>query len=286
MSLESTIAGLVTASNKLTDAVNGKMGQIDLKVTAAVSAVPSQIISSMARSFLVDPVSGNDLNDGSSWEKAKKTIAGVVYSSPSGSINYIYLKPGVVHELTDDVDCANKVVYIIGNGFSYADPSTWSVIRSVPSVAPDGEMVAGGFRLGYKGFVALLGVRCETAKFEAAHVGKVNQVWRTSFLKTNDSYGDVMLQFCNVFINNAAMMYQHNSGSVGFANLIMRGVRINKVDLTGFPVPTGLQFMMGAYGNQPIPFSMYGVDMIRIGAQTWAELINQNMSNAVTNIKD
>lgn len=43
MSLESTIAALVTASNNLTAAVNGKMGQIDGKVNEAKAAFDTQL---------------------------------------------------------------------------------------------------------------------------------------------------------------------------------------------------------------------------------------------------
>lgn len=43
MTLETTIAGLVTASNNLTAAVSGKMGQIDAKVEAAQAAYNAQL---------------------------------------------------------------------------------------------------------------------------------------------------------------------------------------------------------------------------------------------------
>ncbi|MCD9516585.1 hypothetical protein GLP23_17180, partial [Photobacterium carnosum] len=74
MSLEQQIGALVKASENLTGAVNGKIGEIDTKVKAATSAVPEQIKNSMYVQCYVDAINGNDLNTGASRSMAKKTI--------------------------------------------------------------------------------------------------------------------------------------------------------------------------------------------------------------------
>lgn len=61
MSLTSDIAALVTAVNTLIATYDGKKGQIDNAIAAAIAAVPLP-----ARVFYVDQVNGNDNNDGTS----------------------------------------------------------------------------------------------------------------------------------------------------------------------------------------------------------------------------
>lgn len=287
MSLESTIASLVTASNNLTAAVNGKIASIDSKVAAAVSAVPSAIAKQLSRELYVDPILGNDSNSGDGWATAKATIEAAVSAAVSGSSVKVFLKGGVTHSISPQfIDCTNKVVTIYGVGYTVNDPSTYIEVRSEPSIAADGTLAGGGFLVGVGGWLQIIGCRLSTVKFGDAHTGRTQPIWQTSFLKTNSSNGKYQLQHCSVDIYHGALCYQHSAGSIGLADLLMRTVRINKQALAGFPVTTGNQYLMGSYGNMPIPFNLFGVDLVRQGATTWAELITQDMTNARSNIKD
>ncbi|MNJ56776.1 hypothetical protein D3C77_523400 [compost metagenome] len=82
------------------------------------------------------------------------------------------------------------------------------------------------------------------------------------------------------------MAYQHSSGSFGKIDLYMRNVLLTKMDISALPVTTGYQYMMGAYGNAPIPYNMYGVEMARSGFATWASAISGDLTNVITNLKD
>ena len=287
MSLETTIATLVTASNNLTAVVAGKMSEIDGKVNAAVIAVPVAIDKRMSRSMFVDPVKGNNANSGESAALAKATIAAAISGVPSGASVNVYLASGVTHSIADkEIDCTNKVVTIYGLGHSVGDASTYVEVRSEPYVFPDGTLGGYGFNVGVGGWLQMMGCRLSTVKFGAEHTGKSQPLWQTAYLKTNSSNGKYQLQHCQVDIYHGSLCYQHSAGSIGLADLIMRTVRINKISLAGYPVTVGNQFLMGTYGNMPIPFNLFGVDLVRQGAATWAELINQDMTNARTNIKD
>ncbi|HDQ4100721.1 TPA: hypothetical protein P8P07_005849 [Pseudomonas aeruginosa] len=286
MSLETQIAALVTAANNLTGAVNGKMNEIDQKVAAATGAVPAQINARLRMLLYVDPVSGSNANTGASFALAKKTIAGAISEVPSGGFATIYLKEGVAHELTADISVENKTIHIYGFGHIWNDRNSYVEIVSAPSVVADGSLAGGGIVLGLKGFMFFQGIKFSTVKFNAEHVGKVNNIYQTAMFKTNISNGVMQMQHCQMDLRNGAFTYQHSGGSFGKTDLLMRNVLINKIDISGQAFNTGHQHLVGTWGNQAIPFSLFGVEMVRQGATTWAELITQNMTNALTNLKD
>lgn len=288
MSLETTIAALVTAANNLTSAVNTKIGAIDAKVLEAVSAVPTQLANTMYRGVYVDAVNGSDANTGLNFANAKKTIVAAAAVIPSGGYGVIYLKAGAVYSIVGNTDvyCANKIIYITPDSFTYNDRNSYTEIRSEPAVLADGTLSGGGFFIGMKGMVHLIGCRLSTVKFTAAHTGKVQNIWTTSFFKSNSSFGTVVMQHCSSDIWNGPMAYQHSAGSFGKVDLFMRNVLLTKMDISALPVNTGFQYMMGSYGNAPIPYSMYGVEMARSGFPTWASAISGDLTNVITNLKD
>ncbi|HGK6498957.1 TPA: hypothetical protein ACJ5BH_005717 [Pseudomonas aeruginosa] len=284
MSLEAQIAGLVTAANNLTNSVNGKMAAIDQKVQAATGAVPAEINKRMSMTLYVDAIAGNDSNSGESWVLAKKTLPWAVAAVPRGSQVSIYLRAGQNHVVSGEVDCGKKAVLIYGEGFVYNDRSTYVELSSVPTVSADDNMFAGNFKIGAQGFVALQGIKISTAKFTAAHVGKSNLIYRTSFFSSASAQGTMKLEHCQVDLYNAALTYQHSGGTIGVIDILLRNVLVNKVNLAGLPVTTGLQLMLGTYSNHPVPFSMFGIELVRQGAANWGELITQDLTNARTNI--
>ncbi|HCF3100909.1 TPA: hypothetical protein NIB79_005227 [Pseudomonas aeruginosa] len=284
MSLESTVSELVVASNSLTKAVSSKITEIDSKVAAATSAVPLAIQQGMYGNLYVDSVGGNDSNNGKTWATAKKTIKSAVDSTPIGSVINCFLKAGMVHYLESDIYCPGRVVQVHAEGYVFGDPSTYVELRSIPYIAQDGVLVAGGFQVGPNGFISFAGVKLSTARFGAEHNGKLHDIWRTSFIKTGSAHGVVRLMGCSMDIINASFMYQHTAGSIGKADLLMRNVVVNKASLVGQPVTTGHQYLMGTLGNYPMPFSLYGIEMVRQGAANWGELVKADMTNASTNL--
>ncbi|MBA6103423.1 hypothetical protein [Pseudomonas monteilii] len=78
MSLETEIAALVAANNKLVDYFNGKKAAIDAAVSAAVAAAPS-----IVRAYWVDPQLGDDNAIGTEASPFK-TLQRAVDATPDG----------------------------------------------------------------------------------------------------------------------------------------------------------------------------------------------------------
>ena len=110
MSLESQIADLVSASNALVSAFNGKKSGIDNAVAAAIAAVPT-----MNKTWFVDQTAGLDANDGSAAAPFK-TIGKAMASTPSNGICYVNL----MSDYTFAHAAALTVGYLIINAYQGA----------------------------------------------------------------------------------------------------------------------------------------------------------------------
>ena len=75
MSLETTIAALVTAANALTNEVSGKIADINKKVLAATDAVPALVRSLSSQNYYIDAVDGDDNNAGTLAKPLKTALA-------------------------------------------------------------------------------------------------------------------------------------------------------------------------------------------------------------------
>ncbi|MBN0976961.1 hypothetical protein JTY93_20950 [Pseudomonas hygromyciniae] len=111
MSMETTIASLVAAANKLTSVVNGKVAEIDASVLAAVRAIPD-----MSRLLHVDAIAGSDLALGT-VEAPIKTIKEAMSRTKTTPFVMIALKAGQTHEYAAPTDqtpywsVSNKLVF-------------------------------------------------------------------------------------------------------------------------------------------------------------------------------
>lgn len=103
MSLETTIAGLVSASNALTDAVSKKISVIDAKVAAATEQVPATVRAEVSKILFVDSSSGSDTNTGLSGDKPLKTIGAAINKVMVGGSATINLRRGRVYEVTQSM---------------------------------------------------------------------------------------------------------------------------------------------------------------------------------------
>lgn len=284
MSLTQYIANVVQSANNLTGEVAGKMAEIDQRVSQAVNDVPGKIRSEMSVTYYVNYQSGSDSKDGKSIANAKKTIASAVEAAPSGAFVKVALVAGHEHFIEREIFCNNKIVMIEALGYDYNDASTYIPVTSKPFLRSDNRAGAYGFQIGIGGLVFVRGVEINTAMVDAAYDGKPFEGYTGSFFKTNTSKGTVILEHVEANIYHAPLMHQHTSGSLGVSDLLMRNVDVVKQDLSGMPVTAGRQFLMDTWGNNPLPFSLYGVEMLRVGATSWSELINQDMTNALSNL--
>ena len=95
MSLEQQIGALVKASENLTGAVNGKIGEIDKKVDAATNAVPVTVKSLFDQTLYVNEATGNDNNLGNSDAAPLKYLSAAVERVPAGGRARIIVRNNV-----------------------------------------------------------------------------------------------------------------------------------------------------------------------------------------------
>lgn len=114
MSLEQQVTALVASANALTGAVNSKIGQIDQKVNAAVSAVPQAIKDNFTKRMVaIDPINGDDTLPNGPF----KTIGAAVSSVPDGGIiqiNFPYGAADKIFEFSQAVNIGSRVVILSG----------------------------------------------------------------------------------------------------------------------------------------------------------------------------
>ncbi len=128
MSTQET-AALIESVNNMTATVAGKMGEIDQKVDQSVedlnNAFPAKYKEFSSRVHYVDCTSGNDNNDGKSWNSPLKTIKQAIYLG-SGAVDHsIYLSFGK-HVISELLSCDADNVTFIGLSQSHYPDGTWS----------------------------------------------------------------------------------------------------------------------------------------------------------------
>ncbi|MCD9468548.1 hypothetical protein [Photobacterium iliopiscarium] len=138
MSLEQQIGALVKASENLTGAVNGKIGEIDKKVNIATSAVPEQIRKNMYVTRYVDASNGDDSRSGESKSNAKRSVQSALDSAPVGSVIWCSLQNGQEHQISSRIPCLNKTIIFSPWIYSSDRPT----LRAV-SYVEDGKCLIG-----------------------------------------------------------------------------------------------------------------------------------------------
>lgn len=129
MSLEQQIGALVKASENLTGAVNGKIGEIDKKVDQSIqdlnNAFPSKYKEFALRTHFVNAIDGNDNNDGLSREKAVRTINQALHLGSGAISQNIYLSIGK-HVISDMAYAGSETVSISGDNQNHYPSGSWS----------------------------------------------------------------------------------------------------------------------------------------------------------------
>lgn len=132
MSLESVIAGLVSACNTLTAAVTSKIQVIDQKVAAATEQVPAAVRAEVVKVLFVDSAAGLDTNVGS-MAAPLRSIGAAINKVMSGGTAEIRLNRGQVYEVGDQLGGNNvdrKAIMFIPYGSATAKPIVRGVCRS------------------------------------------------------------------------------------------------------------------------------------------------------------
>lgn len=115
MSLESQVAALVSAASNLTSQVAGKMAGIDQKVDEVTTSVQRTINEKAYSRFYLDPMAGNDSNDGRTTSTAKKTLLAIEREMVAGSVVVIELMNDLIVE-ADHTFNYNQNIWIMGYG--------------------------------------------------------------------------------------------------------------------------------------------------------------------------
>ncbi|MDQ7733749.1 hypothetical protein QT231_13635 [Halomonas sp. SpR1] len=281
MSLESQITALVSAANKLTSEVANKMKGIDNKVDKATTAVDEFLKSSTSRQLYVDPINGDDGNDGTSWAKAKRTISGACTEVPDSFLGVIRLAKGE-HILDRNVSVAGKVITLIG---SSSDKEGY-VIRGMPYL---GESSAGvtftfstSFLMGLRGYLVAAGVTFKTLFVEDSS-SPAMRAYSGSLVSSQSAHGMVLLQHSIIEVNHGPFLHQHDGGSFGTCDLRMRAVTVEKGSVGGSTY-TGLRYLIDQNGEEAVPYELYGTSVELIGFSSWADAVRVNHANITSNL--
>lgn len=157
MSLETQIAALVASANALTAAVNGKVGEIDVKVDQATAAVPATVRAEVVKSFYVDAAVGNDAAAGT-LAAPLKTVGAALSKVITGGVGFIYLQKGQVHEVTRN-NVNEKVITFLSYGAGTVKP----VLRGVISYYGAGsEAIVNAFEGSGRISLKFSDIRVET----------------------------------------------------------------------------------------------------------------------------
>lgn len=289
MSLESQIAALVSAANSLTSQVAGKMAGIDQKVNAATAAVSERLRKDMNSIVYVDSSSGDDSNAGSTRDSAKKTIHAAIESTPpNSSLEVRLVGAGSQHELTKVTSLDGRKVSIWGYDAVHQVPTTYPAIKQTAWVInhENGGYIQGaGFRVGIQGFIKFVKCRIDTAYLDDPTFDAVSlRDYQTSLVGSQSSVGYLWLEYVETNINHLALTHQHTTGSLGFLDIILRSVSISKADLSSAATRQSRQFLIGNYGNESVPFSIYVTEGLSHNATSLGELISSGLDNVVSNI--
>ncbi|MCA8865602.1 MULTISPECIES: hypothetical protein [unclassified Halomonas] len=234
MSLESQITALVSAANKLTTEVANKMKGIDQKVDKAESKFknfidvdfPKHITSSLERSIYINPIDGNDANDGKSQGEAIRTLSRLTeLASPQGfvykTLNLRFLR-GQTYFLESGTATAQETIDVRFFG-NYSDDATTELIQSKNSAGvADSVFRCSHFTLigsdidGDKAFLRTAIITRsddESGSFHSgvtSSVGGGSQGHSRAFLKSQDSqggdFGFIEVSNCTVEINSCPFL--------------------------------------------------------------------------------
>ena len=278
MSLEQQVTALVASANALTGAVNNKIEGIDQKVNSATTAIPDKIKAEMHKTLWVDSVNGSNNNDGLSKGLPIQSIKSAVDSAPKGAHVVVKLMGQNTYEINEDIDCEGKFILITSDGAVWGEPATRATIRSIQTGWS--MYKCGQFITGYVSQIQIGQVNIETVQYTVSK--PTYNDYLNSLFSGAAASSQVWLYGCNVTLNNGPLSHQHPNGSFGKLDLYLNTVifTINEAPT----IPGGNAVIMGNYGNDPIPFTLYAAVVVLPAGKVWGELVTANTSAANSNI--
>ena len=272
MSLESQVASLVSAANKLTSEIAGKMKGIDQKVDAATASVPNSIKQESYKDFYIDAVNGNDSNSGS-ISSPLKTIREASDRSLNISVVNVRLMGGQSFEAEFASSCTRVRFYTYNSSQGIAkiypkahrrDDGTY-YLRALAS--------NGSFQtVVFHGVHVICGVFPEEALPAEYHIDQFS----SNFI-FGDQGRDIYLYNCILDIDEISFTGIH----AGYAsrNLSIGSTQINRIN------GSSLKLVNSRTSSNPI-LTIAVSSAVLSGWSNWIELlpVNGNEQNILSNI--
>tara|TARA_Y100000782_G_scaffold3033_1_gene3488 strand:- start:472 stop:1314 length:843 start_codon:yes stop_codon:yes gene_type:complete len=208
MSLETTIADLVSAANNLTSSVNGKMNEIDQKVDQATEAVPSTIRDLASQSFYIDAVGGDDSNDGTIQQPLKTSGEATRRAVQGGNVN-LYFKQQQAHVAEFFMETGRVFVSSWG-GLDTTVEENRPKLRARHQLdgAGDHRIYGIGVRVGQIFFLRV-SIMCDNEELLTGTLRKE----QSSFIQYADSNMSVILRECDINLKTSAFVSSHSGYS-------------------------------------------------------------------------
>ncbi|WP_447928385.1 hypothetical protein [Vreelandella sp. EE27] len=214
MSLESQVAALVSAANKLTSEVANKMRGIDEKVDKAVGSVPDTIRDLSGKRYHIDAINGNDSADGSPSDPIQTAREAARRAIP-GALVELYFKGGQDHFVRFNQRCAVRAVgwnhqelgkaRLHPSGADFNQDTTQKVMQGFVDVGP---------------YVTFGGVSIITgdAAFNPGGSQTVNSFYSAMI------FGDAAIQ---IFMNDCTVELDSSSFTSNWAGYSQRDISMN-----------------------------------------------------------
>ncbi|MFJ7790648.1 hypothetical protein [Pseudomonas sp. NPDC096925] len=216
MSLETEIAALVAANNKLIDYFSGKKTAIDAAVAAAIAAAPA-----IVRAYWVDPQLGDDANGLGTEASPFKTLQKAVDATPDGGRVTAWLAKDYV---------LDKSIYTLGRQVVIAGVAGAGRKLVCNEFIPDGDTLPrmGSFWMSNGSSVQLLNV---TVSLPASSAGDLSSYYALAF--ASGSSAPILMQ---VRMYNCAFELRGTFRG----KLIGPGAALYALSMTGTAVPSAL----------------------------------------------
>lgn len=272
MSLESTVAALVTAANNLTNEVSGKISEINAKVKLATDAVPALVRGMSNQAFYVDAVDGLDTNDGT-FAKPFKTAYAVQSRMVSGSQIAVYFKSRQTHEV-DLVLRSGRLILMQYGSSNIMDSSDRPILKPALGSVEDGpyQNTNGPGVTSGQIFMHGLNIHCDVVSAVA-----LRNI--AGFIRYADSHITIMMNWCDIVLGNIpfATMYTGYSAR----DIYMSSTKISLK--SGYEASAKLLKNLNE-ATPTVRFEAYSTSLVGITGG-WASLLpTKGAENYLTNI--
>lgn len=217
MSLTEDIAELVDSANHLTDEVSGKIAEIDQKNEEFINSFDDNLASALSTTIYMDGDKGDNNNNGSA-QSPIKSFAGLKGKMRNAGFYDIFIRGSV--ELDISFGCNNSTVLF--RRWGDEKPEIKQIIYEIV----DND---DGTKSGYAGHFSMRNSYLyfkDIKIYTAVEDGYSISSWYAFFSRNDQTYGQVTLYRCKLFLNDVSFM--HTATGPDIKNLALYGVQITQ----------------------------------------------------------